>query len=82
MIKHILIIITFLSQLIYSQNNIQQVLVGGVAHIGNGQVIQNATVIISNGKIINKSRLAIIQALAIVIKNGMSILGVSTPKSM
>ena len=37
---------------------------------------------ISNGKIINKSRLAIIQALAIVIKNGMSILGVSTPKSM
>tara|TARA_B100001123_G_C15115757_1_gene949282 strand:- start:172 stop:1092 length:921 start_codon:yes stop_codon:yes gene_type:complete len=30
----------------------------------------------------NKSRLILLQALAIVIRNGMSILGVSTPKSM
>ena len=30
----------------------------------------------------NSSRLALLQALSIVIKNGMSILGVSTPKSM
>ena len=37
---------------------------------------------ISNGKIINTSRLALIQALGIVIKNGMTILGVSTPSSM
>ena len=33
-------------------------------------------------KIINNSRLLLLQALAIVINNGMSILGVSTPKSM
>ena len=31
---------------------------------------------------LNTSRLVILQALSIVIKNGMSILGVSTPKSM
>ncbi len=30
----------------------------------------------------NNSRLLLLQALSIVIKNGMSILGVSTPKSM
>ena len=30
----------------------------------------------------NNSRLLLLQALAIVIKNGMTILGVSTPKSM
>ena len=30
----------------------------------------------------NKSRLILLQALSIVIKNGMLILGVSTPKSM
>ena len=34
-----------------------------------------------NGKL-NNSRLAILQAIAIVIKNGMSILGVSVPKTM
>ena len=34
------------------------------------------------GKILNKSRLLLLQALGIVIKNGMSILGVSTPKRM
>ena len=33
-------------------------------------------------KSVNKSRLLLLQALSIVIKNGMSILGVSTPKSM
>ena len=37
---------------------------------------------ISNGEMINKSRLVLIQALGIVIKNGMTILGVSTPSSM
>jgi len=30
----------------------------------------------------NNSRLLLLQALSIVIKNGMSILGVSTPKRM
>ena len=34
-----------------------------------------------NGKL-NNSRLNLLQALSIVIKNGMSILGVSTPRSM
>ena len=33
-------------------------------------------------KSVNNSRLLLLQALSIVIKNGMSILGVSTPKSM
>ncbi len=37
---------------------------------------------IINNKINNKSRLALLKALSIVIKNGMSILGVSTPKRM
>ena len=32
--------------------------------------------------ILNSSRLVLLQALSIVIKNGMSILGVSTPSSM
>ena len=31
---------------------------------------------------LNNSRLILLQALSIVIKNGMSILGVSTPRSM
>ena len=35
-----------------------------------------------NHKISNKSRFQLLQALAITIENGMSILGVSTPKSM
>jgi len=35
----------------------------------------------ANGHI-NKPRLALIQALSIVINNGMNILGVSTPSSM
>ena len=30
----------------------------------------------------NKSKLLLLKALSVVIKNGMSILGVSTPKSM
>jgi len=37
---------------------------------------------ISEGSNLNNSRLVLLQALSIVIKNGMSILGVSTPKSM
>ena len=37
---------------------------------------------VSKNKSVNNSRLLILQALSIVIKNGMSILGVSTPKSM
>ena len=35
-----------------------------------------------NNKSVNNSRLLLLQALSIVIKNGMSILGVTTPKSM
>ena len=37
---------------------------------------------ISESRKLNNSRLALLQALSIVIKNGMSILGVSTPKRM
>ena len=37
---------------------------------------------VGESKNLNKSRLVLLQALAIVIKNGMGILGVSTPKSM
>ena len=37
---------------------------------------------ITDGKNFNSSRMILIQALAIVIKNGMSILGVSTPVRM
>ena len=37
---------------------------------------------IKNNKPQNTLRLVILQALALVIKNGMSILGVSTPKTM
>ena len=37
---------------------------------------------ISKDGSLNKSRLILLQSLAIVIKNGMTILGVSTPKSM
>jgi len=37
---------------------------------------------VSSGKQINSSRLILLQALSIVIKNGMKILGVSTPERM
>ena len=37
---------------------------------------------ISENRSANKSRLILLQALSIVIKNGMLILGVSTPSSM
>jgi len=37
---------------------------------------------VSENGILNNSRLVLLQALSIVIKNGMSILGVSTPRSM
>ena len=52
MIKYILILFFIFSQFIFSQNNMQQVLVGGTAHIGNGDIIKNAIIIIDNGKII------------------------------
>jgi len=35
-----------------------------------------------DNEVVSHSRLLLLQALAIVIKNGMSILGVSTPKRM
>ena len=35
-----------------------------------------------DGKSLSNSRLFLLKALSIVIKNGMSILGVSTPKAM
>ena len=37
---------------------------------------------VSSDKQINSSRLILLQALSIVIKNGMKILGVSTPERM
>ena len=37
---------------------------------------------VSEGRELNSPRLVLIQALSIVINNGMSILGVSTPSSM
>ena len=37
---------------------------------------------VSNGKNLNNSRLLLLQALSIVIRNGMSILGVTTPSRM
>ena len=37
---------------------------------------------VSDGKLVNISRLLLIKALSIVIKNGMNILGVNAPKSM
>ena len=46
-----------------------------------GNAIKEYRFIPENGKI-NTARLELIQALGIVINNGMSILGVSTPKSM
>ena len=42
----------------------------------------NKYTFISNETDLNYNRLALLQALSIVIKNGMSILGVSTPSSM
>ena len=50
MIKNI---ITFLMcvQCVYAQNNTPIVLIGGVAHIGNEQLIKNSTIIIIDGKI-------------------------------
>ena len=48
----------------------------GMAIRNNGEIITS-----DNGEL-NKTRLMLLQSLAIVIKNGLSILGVSTPKSM
>ena len=38
-------------QCVYAQNNTPIVLIGGVAHIGNEQLIKNSTIIIIDGKI-------------------------------
>jgi len=46
-----------------------------------GNKNKNYRFVLENGKFIN-SRIILLKALSIVIKNGMSILGVSTPKSM
>ena len=46
-----------------------------------GKVNREFRFISEDGKL-NSSRLVLLQALSIVIKNGMSILGVSTPRSM
>ena len=37
---------------------------------------------VNDGRNTNKSRLLLLQALSIVIQNGMKILGVSLPKTM
>ena len=50
MIKKIITLLLFI-QFVYAQNNNPIVLIGGTAHIGNGEVIENAAIIISNGKI-------------------------------
>ena len=50
MIKKVITLLFFI-QCIYAQNNSQIALIGGVAHVGNGEIIENATIIISNGKI-------------------------------
>jgi len=50
MIKKIITLLLFI-QFVYAQNNTPIVLIGGTAHIGNGEVIENAAIIISNGKI-------------------------------
>ena len=52
MIKYTLTLFFLVFQFIFSQNNMQHVLVGGIAHIGNGEIIENAIIIIDNGKII------------------------------
>ena len=51
MTQKILILFFLFFQALHSQNSVQKVLIGGVAHIGNGEVIENTTIIISNGKI-------------------------------
>ena len=50
MIKKIITLLLFI-QCIYAQNNTPIVLIGGLAHVGNEEVIENSIIIISNGKI-------------------------------
>ena len=51
MTKKIIILIFLIVQLIYPQNTTQSVLVGGTAHIGNGETIENCVIIIKDDKI-------------------------------
>ena len=51
MTKKIIILIFLIVQLIYPQNITQSVLVGGTAHIGNGETIENCVIIIKDDKI-------------------------------
>ena len=51
--KKTLILLFFLFEFVFSQDPIQQVLVGGVAHVGDGSVIYNSTIVIRDGKILN-----------------------------
>ena len=46
------------------------------------RIVNQLIEMIKNGKINNSSTLVIVQVLAIVIQNGMNILGVSLPKKM
>jgi len=50
MIKKTIALLLFI-QCVYSQNSNPIVLIGGVAHIGNKEVIENSIIVISNGKI-------------------------------
>ena len=50
MIRSLTILILFIVYISFSQEN-KFVIIGGTAHIGNGTVIENATIIINNGKI-------------------------------
>ena len=51
MTKKIIILIFLIVQLIYPQNTTQIVLVGGTAHIGNGETIENCVIMIKDDKI-------------------------------
>tara|TARA_Y100000994_G_scaffold249555_1_gene262023 strand:- start:7700 stop:8992 length:1293 start_codon:yes stop_codon:yes gene_type:complete len=50
--KYNFILFLLFTQLLIGQNTVTNILLGGVAHIGNGEVIQNSTIIIEEGKII------------------------------
>ena len=50
MIKKIITLL-LLTHYIYAQNNNPIVLIGGLAHIGNGEVIENSVIVITDGKI-------------------------------
>ena len=55
--RRLLFVIIFISQIIFCQvkNNEDEkrhILIGGTAHIGNGEIIENSTIIIEGEKII------------------------------